>query len=1661
MLAIALLPLWIAHALPVLGAETPTVTASVSETALAESAGRVNVRLTLENPPESVEDGQGYTGCRLRLGSGGVAETPADVTFSNQKKLNPGNGWSAEAGLLTVVDDTLVEGNESLVVEGYCTGSKKGTQPSHTELVSRSLTLTIVDNDEAEAVTLSASPSRIGEDGGAQAVTVSASVADAPDTAVTVTLNLGSGSYTVSGTQSIEIAGGATSGSTMLTFTPSNDGNTSDDAVSIDGTAPGYSVTGTSLTIGEPPPRIRASVSSTLLSESAGQVDVRLTLDNPPAAAADEGYTGCRLRLGAGGAAETPADVTFSNQKKLNSGNGWSAQAGLLTIVDDALVEGDESLVVEGYCTDSKSGTEPSHSDLQSVPLTLTIRDNDLPDIRLSLNPNQIGEKGGAQAVAVTASTGDAPEASVTVTLSLGAGAYDVSGAQTIEISVGATSGSTTLTFTPSSDGNQTDDEVAIEGTASGYTVTGTALTIQEPPAGPPPRVVASVAASAIPESAGRVDVRLTLENPPDVVEDTVGYTGCRLRLGSGSEAQNPADVTFSNQKKLNPSNNWSASAGLLTVVDDDLVEGDEMLVVEGYCTGHNGGPDPLHTGLESVPLTLTIVDDDKPAIVLSVNPDRLGEDLGAQAVTVTATSADAVDSATTVSLNLSAGSYSVTGTQSIEIAAGADSGSTSLNFTPSDDGNSSADVVTIDGTASGYAVTGTSLTIEEPVASVPPKIVVDVGAATLPEDRGDVPVRLTIQRPPVNAAQDGGYTGCRLRLGTGGEAETPADVTFSNAVDLTASKGWTAAAELLTVVDDQEREDDESLIVEGYCTGSSQGIEPSHSGLESVPLTLSIEDDDEPVIRLSASPRTIFERGGEKEVTLTAETDEAPSTALTVTLILGAGSYTTSGQRFIRIDANATSGTTILTFEPKLDGNRTDDDVWIDGSAPGYFIIPTSLTIVEPPAGTLPVVVASTTQARLAESAGNVNVRLTLDHPPETESGAGYTGCRLRLGAGGDAETPADVTFSNQKKLNPSNNWSAEAQLMRLVNDKIYEGDETLVVEGYCTGSNRGVEPSHTQLHFAPLTLTIEDDDPPAITLTTNPSRIGEAGGKQTVNLIANAEKAPEGEGVRVYLELESGSYTVSGSRNIWIDEGERSGSRALTFEPEDDGEAADVEIAIDGNASGYRVEATGLTILDGAGVSATPKAMTPLFLNASDPSRHGFIRLINHSAKAGEIRLTAIDDEGYQPAPVTVQLAANSVVHLNSEDVEDGNPNKGLAVGVGRGTGHWRLLFDSELNISALSYIRARGGFLTAMHDVAPIEGGVHRVATFNPGSNFNQVSKLRVVNLSSRTAPVSVRSSDQSDSQSKGPVRFDVPANAAREFTAAELEFGAMGLQGSLGAGAGKWQLEVSSDQAIAVMSLMESGEGYLSNLSSVPVQPPGTRGVHPVPLFPAASDPLGLQGFVRIISRSPSVGDVSIQAFDRSDTVHSALSLALDAWEVAHFNSDDLELGNANKGLTGSTGSGTGHWRLEMSSSLDIEVLSYIRTSSRFLTSMHDVAPSLHGVHSVATFNPASNWRQVSRLLLINPGARDASVSISGIDDTGASPGDAVVLTVAAGAVRELDAVQLESGDDDFDGALGDGTGKWRLAVEADRPILVVSLLASPTGHITNLSSVPAW
>ena len=473
-----------------------------------------------------------------------------------------------------------------------------------------------------------------------------------------------------------------------------------------------------------------------------------------------------------------------------------------------------------------------------------------------------------------------------------------------------------------------------------------------------------------------------------------------------------------------------------------------------------------------------------------------------------------------------------------------------------------------------------------------------------------------------------------------------------------------------------------------------------------------------------------------------------------------------------------------------------------------------------------------------------------------------------------------------------------------------------------------------------------------------------------------------------------------------------------------------------------------------------AEPGHMVPLFPSASDPlGRQGFARVINHGDEAGEVTINAYDDQGTSHGPLTLTIDAGETIHFNSADLENGNAGKGLSGSTGPGEGDWRLELDSGLDIEVLSYIRTGDGFLTAMHDTAPEGDDGHRVAIFNPGSNTNQESLLRLVNRGDADASVNITGTDDKGMSPGDGATVALPAHSSVTYTAAELESGnAEGLTGSIGDGSGKWRLTVRSEQDIVAMSLLSSPTGHLTNLSTAPDNE--TDGKHSVPLFPSASDANGRQGFLRVVNHADEADVVTIGAFDDTDREYETLTLAIGANEAKHFNSDDLELGNAGKGLAGSTGAGKGDWRLELTSGLDIEVLAYIRTTDGFLTAIHDPAPRSAKRHRVAVFNPGSNANQVSVLRLVNADEEPAEVTVIGVDDRGMSPNEGVTITVPADRSVSYTAAELESGNaNGLDSSLGDGSGKWRLTVNADRPIVAMSLLSSPTGHLTNLSTAP--
>ena len=477
------------------------------------------------------------------------------------------------------------------------------------------------------------------------------------------------------------------------------------------------------------------------------------------------------------------------------------------------------------------------------------------------------------------------------------------------------------------------------------------------------------------------------------------------------------------------------------------------------------------------------------------------------------------------------------------------------------------------------------------------------------------------------------------------------------------------------------------------------------------------------------------------------------------------------------------------------------------------------------------------------------------------------------------------------------------------------------------------------------------------------------------------------------------------------------------------------------------------------------------PLVRPASNRVQEGLVRIINHSERAGTVDIVAIDDAGERFGPVTLSLDALEAVNFDATDLEEGNMEVNLSGGVGDGEGNWHLELNTTLDIEALAYIRSVEGFLNTVHDVVADDGSMrYYVPTFNPSYR----SLLRLVNQAGDATEVTITGRDgQGEPAPEGEVRLTLPPHAACTVTALELESGDISsdcpsaFSGRFGNGTRKWRLLISADHPLEVLSLLKSSTGeQLANLSAsarepgfAPADLAQTR--HTLPLVMPASNQ-AQEGLVRIINHSERAGTVDIVAIDDAGERFGPVTLSLDVLDAVNFDATDLEEGNMEVNLSGGVGDGEGNWHLELNTTLDIEALAYIRSVEGFLNSVHDVVADDGSMrYYVPTFNPSYR----SLLRLVNQAGDATEVTITGRDGQGEpAPEGEVRLTLPPHAACTIIALELESGDigsdcpSVFSGRFGNGWRKWRLMVEAERPIHVLSLLKSSTGEqLANLSA----
>ena len=309
---------------------SPAITMAISPARIDESAGTRKVVVTATTNTVSAAP------LVVALSLGGTATPSTDYTTTAVGTVAIAAAKRRGAMLVevTAVDDGVADDGETIVFNGALAG-----------FAVTAATLTI--EEPAPAIALAASPAKLDENGGAQAVVVRAAANAAVGSALTVPLRFfGTATttdYALAGARSITIAAGGKAGSTTLTVTPVDDGAGDDDeTIEIGATVAGYSVASTTVRIVEPPPSLELSVSPAALDESAGAQSVVVRAKRQPVAS-----SALVVPLTLGGTATSTDYAVAGVQSITIPANQQSATTTLtFTPVADALADDRETIEI-------------------------------------------------------------------------------------------------------------------------------------------------------------------------------------------------------------------------------------------------------------------------------------------------------------------------------------------------------------------------------------------------------------------------------------------------------------------------------------------------------------------------------------------------------------------------------------------------------------------------------------------------------------------------------------------------------------------------------------------------------------------------------------------------------------------------------------------------------------------------------------------------------------------------------------------------------------------------------------------------------------------------------------------------------------------------------------------------------------------------------------------------------------------------------------------------------------------------------------------------------------------------------------------------------------------------------------------------------------------
>ena len=1162
---------------------TPTSALALMPASISESGGVATVTATLSNPSAAAVT----VTVSAAPGTGAVA---ADFSLSSATTLTIAASATSSTGTVTVTaNDNVVDSpDKSVTVSGSATGTLGAVDPPDA-------TLTITDNDATPtSITLTVNDDSVSEGDGDTTITVTATVDGTTRFGVDKTVSVSvAGSGTASAVDfaavtdfDITIAAGAASKSETFTLSPTDDSvDETDETITVSGTSAGLTVNQDTITLSDDdatPTAITLSVSDNSVAEDDGATTITVTATvDGTTRFVDDTTVGVSV-AGSGTAAAVDFAAVSNFNISIGAGEASGTETFTLTPTNDAVHEANETITVSGT-----SGTLT----VNSATITLT-DDQALPTVTLALSSTSIGEAGGTSTVTATLSAASSAAVTLTVGAAAGTGAvaadFSLSAAKTLTIAAGATTSTGTVTVTAAdNDVDAANKSVTVSATVTGgngvAVPSDVTLTLtDDETAG----VTFSTTTLTLTEQGPSQSFTVVLDSEP-----TGGINGTTwVGLTPSDELDLNTALTYPYNLSFNVSD-WDTPKTVAVTALGDSDRANDAKQIRYTVAGYTGGE-----VTNQLAVTVTVIDDDKPAVSLSLSPSSISENGGV--ATVTATLEAASPATTTIMVtaatgtNAVAGDFALSSANTLTIAAGDTTSTGTVTIAAMNNALDEPDKsVTVSGSASN------SDGVKQPADRT----------LTITDD--DPAPMLSIDSPSVSEGNSGSrnltFT-ATLSAASGrqvtveyedtrtGTATSGTDHGAIAAGTLTFAPGETSQTFNVSVTGDVLDEANETVKVRLKDPVNAAVSTTAGAGTGTI-----TDDDATPTLSIS-EPSVVEGDSGSTSLTYTVTLSAASGRPVTVRYADAGTGTGTSGTDYAAIAAGAltfAAGTTSRTFSVLVRGDTVNE--------PNETVV---VTLSSPTNATISATAGSATGTITDDDGAPTSITLTVDDDDVGE-GDGATTITVTATVDGTTRfaeaktvtvsvaasgTTGAVDFDAVSNFNISIAAGAASGIgtftLTPTDDSDDEADETITVSGTSTG-----------LMVNPATISLTDDDgtPTSITLTVNDNSVGEGDGATTITVIATLDGSTTlGSATTVRVHV-AGSGTATAvdfdtvsAFDITIAAGDASGTADFTLTPTNDVvDETDETITVRGTSSGLTVNSATISLTDD---DAAPTAIT-----------------------------------------------------------------------------------------------------------------------------------------------------------------------------------------------------------------------------------------------------------------------------------------------------------------------------------------------------------------------------------------------------------------------------------------------------------------------------------